>query len=142
MPYDELIKLRLEDGIDPTRKEDYLTEEEFAKVCPLPRLPGTPPQPSWASCLAFPLPLKGQREHSRVCCVLGLGAHARAVRLEAEGSSCPSKVKEHHPFGLIMLLILARLSVVTLQVFGMSRDAFKKSPQWRQIDGKKKVNLF
>ncbi len=30
--YEELIKLRLEDGIDPTRKEDYLTEEEFEKV--------------------------------------------------------------------------------------------------------------
>lgn len=35
--YDELIKLRLEDGIDPTRKEDYLTEEEFAKVMGMSR---------------------------------------------------------------------------------------------------------
>lgn len=31
--YEELVKLRLEDGIDPTHKEDYLTEEEFEKVC-------------------------------------------------------------------------------------------------------------
>lgn len=30
--YDELVKLRLEDGIDPTRKQDYLNEEEFQKV--------------------------------------------------------------------------------------------------------------
>ncbi|GAX81454.1 hypothetical protein CEUSTIGMA_g8883.t1 [Chlamydomonas eustigma] len=32
IPYEELVKLRLEDGIDPTRKEDYLTDEEFLKV--------------------------------------------------------------------------------------------------------------
>lgn len=32
MPYDELLKLRLEDGIDPTVREQYLTEEEFDKV--------------------------------------------------------------------------------------------------------------
>jgi hypothetical protein len=32
VPYDELVGLRLEDGVDPTRKQDYLTEEEFSKV--------------------------------------------------------------------------------------------------------------
>jgi hypothetical protein len=31
--YSELVKLRLEDGIDPTRKEEYLNDEEFVKVC-------------------------------------------------------------------------------------------------------------
>lgn len=34
IPYAELVCLRLEDGIDPTRKEDYLTEEEFTQVRP------------------------------------------------------------------------------------------------------------
>lgn len=35
IPYDELVKLRLEDGIDPTQKQDYLNEEDFEKVRPL-----------------------------------------------------------------------------------------------------------
>lgn len=30
--YDDLVKLRLEDGIDPTRREDYLSDEAFATV--------------------------------------------------------------------------------------------------------------
>eukprot|EP00798_Chlamydomonas_sp_ICE-L_P031834 gene31834-7040_t len=32
VPYDELVKLRLEDGIDPTRKEDYLEDSDFETV--------------------------------------------------------------------------------------------------------------
>lgn len=32
VPYAQLLKLRLEDGIDPTCREDYLSEEDFAKV--------------------------------------------------------------------------------------------------------------
>lgn len=32
LPYDDLLTMRLEDGIDVTRKEDYLSEEEFTKV--------------------------------------------------------------------------------------------------------------
>ncbi|KAG1669905.1 hypothetical protein FOA52_002431 [Chlamydomonas sp. UWO 241] len=30
--YDELMKLRLEDGIDPTRREEYLSDAEFSTV--------------------------------------------------------------------------------------------------------------
>lgn len=58
LPYDELVKMRLEDGIDATRREDYLSEDEFAKV------------------------------------------------------------------------------------FGVSRDAFKQMPAWKQVQAKKKSNLF
>lgn len=32
VPYAKLVKLRVEDGIDATRKEDYLSEEDFQRV--------------------------------------------------------------------------------------------------------------
>lgn len=32
MPYEDIIKMRLEDGIDVTRKEDYLSVEDFSRV--------------------------------------------------------------------------------------------------------------
>ncbi|KAG2498936.1 hypothetical protein HYH03_003126 [Edaphochlamys debaryana] len=37
VPYEELLRLRLEDGIDATRKEDYLDGEEFKKVFKISR---------------------------------------------------------------------------------------------------------
>lgn len=30
--YEELIKLRLEDGIDPTKREEYLSDDDFSSV--------------------------------------------------------------------------------------------------------------
>jgi len=32
IPYPELVSLRLEDGIDATQKENYLSDEEFKQV--------------------------------------------------------------------------------------------------------------
>lgn len=37
MPYEGLMQMRLEDGIDATRREDYLNEDEFATVFGMPR---------------------------------------------------------------------------------------------------------
>ncbi len=37
VPYEELVKLRLEDGVDPTRKQDYLTAEGFSTVFDMTR---------------------------------------------------------------------------------------------------------
>lgn len=32
LPYDELVRMRLEDGIDATRREDYLSNADFSTV--------------------------------------------------------------------------------------------------------------
>eukprot|EP00887_Chlorella_sp_A99_P005785 scaffold1.g5785.t1 len=50
-PYAQLKDLRSEDGIDPARKEDYLADEEFAKVFGKPRAEWKA-QPAWRQQLA------------------------------------------------------------------------------------------